>query len=156
MKRALELAKKAFDEGEVPVGALIVYKDQIISEAHNQTEFLLDPSAHAELLAIRKACQVLGNWRLSNCTLYTTLEPCAMCAGAIIQARLKKVVWGAPDIRCGGGVLLDGRYEIHSVEYEKNIMADASAQLLRDFFKRRRHVRGDDRAAERETAQAGT
>ncbi len=155
MKRALELAKKAFNEGEVPVGALIIYKDQIISEAYNQTEFLLDPSAHAEMLAIRRACKVLGNWRLMDCTLYTTLEPCAMCAGAIIQARLKKVVWGAPDIRCGGGELLNGRYEIHQVEFEKNVMADEAAQLMKDFFKERRHARGDDRAAERQVAQAG-
>ncbi len=159
MKRALELAQIAFDKGEVPVGAVVVYDDQIIAQGYNQTEFLLDPTAHAEVLAIRNACDYLGNWRLSECTLYTTLEPCAMCAGAILQARLKKVVWAAPDIRCGGGGswinVLEGGFEIHQVEVEKGLMADEASKLMKNFFKERRDARRNDRAAKGQTAEAG-
>lgn len=159
MKRALELAQIAFNEGEVPVGAVIVCDELIVAEGYNQTEFLLDPTAHAEILAIREACDLLGNWRLSNCTLYTTLEPCAMCAGAILQARLKKVVWAAPDIRCGGGGswinVLDGGFEIHKVEIEKGLLADEASQLMKNFFKERRNARGDDRAAKSQAVEIG-
>ena len=144
MQRAIQLAQKAFELDEVPVGAVIVLDGEIISEGYNQTEKLKDPTAHAEIMAIRAACEKLGNWRLSGCTLYTTLEPCAMCAGAILQARLKKVVWGAPDIRCGGNGsfidVLEGGFEIHRVDVVRGVMEEESAALMKAFFRKRRGV----------------
>src|SRR5260370_487816 len=95
MRLALGEARQAFDEGEVPIGAVVVHGEQVIAAAHNQRETLRDPTAHAEMIAITQAAEALGSWRLLDCTLYVTLEPCPMCAGAIVQARLPAVVYGA-------------------------------------------------------------
>src|SRR5579872_3511266 len=97
MRLALDEARQAFDEGEVPVGAVIVHGERVIATAHNQRELLRDPTAHAEMLAITQAAEALSSWRLLDCTLYVTLEPCPMCAGAIVQARIPTVVYGATD-----------------------------------------------------------
>ncbi|MCP5508947.1 MAG: nucleoside deaminase [Chlamydiales bacterium] len=158
MKYALQLAKNAYALGEVPIGAVIVYKGRVIAEAHNETEKMGDPTAHAELLCIQRAAKALGNWRLIGCTLYCTLEPCAMCAGAILEARLDKVVWGAPDLRCGAGGswvdLFDGSFAIHKVAVERGLCQEESAHLMRQFFKERRDARGNDCIARKKAAQS--
>ncbi len=157
MKVALELAREAYRLGEVPVGAVITLDGQIIAKAHNETEKLKDPTAHAELLCIQRAAKELGNWRLNGCILYCTLEPCAMCAGAILESRLAKVIWAAPDLRCGANGswvnLLDGSFAIHQIEVESGEFARESAQLMREFFKERRDARRDDNAAREKAAQ---
>jgi len=142
MRMALEEAKKSYTLGEVPIGAVLVKNDIVIASAHNLVEALRDPSAHAEMLCIRKAAQVLGGWRLTDCILYTTVEPCAMCFGVIVLARLKKIVWGASDIRqgaCGSWVdLLHANHPIHQIAYQKGILQEESSVLLKSFFKKRR------------------
>jgi tRNA(adenine34) deaminase len=135
---ALKEAKKAFYYGEVPVGAVVVKDSQVISRAFNRKEFLQDPTAHAELLAIREASRKLNSWRLTGCTLYTTLEPCVMCCGAIIQARVSRLVYAALDPKFGGveslySILTDPRGN-HRVEVVKIELEEASA-VLREFFK---------------------
>ncbi len=140
---ALKLAKKAYDMGEVPVGAIVVRDSDgaIIGEGYNEREAARSPIAHAEITAITKACDLLGGWRLDNCTLYVTLEPCPMCAGAIVNARLKKVVFGAYDSKngCCGSVLdilsIKGGY---NPTYEGGIMEQECADMLKNFFKERR------------------
>ena len=102
MRQALDEARAAFEEDEVPVGAVVVHEERVIAQAHNQRETLNDPTAHAEMIAITQAAEALGSWRLTNCTLYVTLEPCPMCAGAIVQARLPTVIFGAADPKGGG------------------------------------------------------
>lgn len=142
MEEALKEAESAFAQGEVPVGAVIVFQNQIITRAHNHVETLFDATAHAELLCIRKASHHLSNWRLTGCTLYTTLEPCPMCAGALISSRIDRVVWGAPDIRQGAGgsliSLLGQPHPIHTPQVTSGILADPSAALLKQFFKEKR------------------
>lgn len=142
MFEALTEAKKAFAIGEVPVGAVLVLRGEIIARAHNMTESMQDPSAHAELLCIRIASKKLGNWRLTGSTLYTTLEPCSMCAGAAILGRVEKVVWGAPDLRHGAAGsfidLLGANHPIHQVEYASGYLADECATLMKEFFQQRR------------------
>src|SRR6188508_2415191 len=101
MFEALQMAQQAFDEGEVPIGAVIVHDDRIIAAAGNQREQLKDPTAHAEMIAITQAAESLGSWRLLDCTLYVTLEPCPMCAGAIVQARIPTVIYGTTDAKAG-------------------------------------------------------
>src|SRR6187399_2934966 len=101
MRMAIAEAEAALSEEEVPVGAVIVHEDQVVAAAHNQREQLRDPTAHAEMIAITQAAESLGSWRLEGCTLYVTLEPCPMCAGAILQARIPEVVYGAPDPKAG-------------------------------------------------------
>jgi tRNA(adenine34) deaminase len=142
MLRALAEAARAADEDEVPVGAIIVRDDQIIASAHNQRERLQDPTAHAEMIAITQAAASLGSWRLENCALYVTLEPCPMCAGAIVQARLPLVVFGAADPK-GGAVaslyqILQDRRLNHRAAVVGGVLAAESSQLLRDFFTRQR------------------
>jgi len=102
MRRALSLARLALTEGEIPVGAVVVRDGQIIGEGRNTRETLLDPAGHAEINALRAAAKVLGTWRMTGCTLYVTLEPCCMCAGAIVQSRIKRVIFGAYDAQAGG------------------------------------------------------
>ena len=142
MGLALYQAKKAYAMGEVPVGAVFVWKGEVIASAHNLVESLQDASAHAELLCIRTAAEHLGNWRLSEGILYSTLEPCAMCAGAILLSRVRTLVWGAPDLRHGAGGswvnLFDGSHPIHHIEVRKNIAEEACAELMRSFFRDRR------------------
>ena len=141
MKKALSEAKLASIEGEVPVGAVIVKDGEIISAAHNLRENTGDATGHAEVLAIRKACETLGGWHLEKCTLYVTLEPCPMCMGAIINSRLGKVVYGAKDAKAGAcGSVIDLRsYPLnHKPQVESGFMSEESLSILSDFFKQKR------------------
>jgi len=142
MEKAISQAQKAYDLGEVPVGALIIRKGEVLSEAHNLTGSMKDPTAHAEVLAIRKASERLRDWRLVGCTLYTTLEPCAMCAGALVLSRIERLVFGAADPKSGmvgslGNLVCDDRLN-HRLEVTSGILQDESADLLRSYFKNRR------------------
>jgi tRNA(adenine34) deaminase len=145
MRFALVEAQKAYEANEVPIGAVLVFQNQIISSAYNQVESLKDATAHAEMLCLKKAAEKLGNWRLLDCTLYCTLEPCLMCAGAMILFRVKTLVWGAPDLRHGaGGSLMDVfaiDHPIHQLEIRQGILKDESASLLKKFFQERRQER---------------
>ena len=142
MARALELARDAAAAGEVPVGALIVREGQVVGEGHNRTVIDADPTTHAEVVAIRRAAGTLGDWRLLDCTLYVTLEPCAMCAGAIVLARIPRVVFGALDPKAGMvqslGSLLQDRRLNHRCEVTGGVLAAESGELLRSFFRERR------------------
>jgi tRNA(adenine34) deaminase len=142
MEVALAEARAAMAAGDVPVGALIVRGDEIISRASNRTLQDQDPTAHAETLALRDASRVVGHWRLSGCTIYVTLEPCAMCAGALVLARIDRVVFGAWDDKAGmagsvGDLLRHPRLN-HRPEVLGGVLADETGALLRDFFARRR------------------
>lgn len=145
MKAALKEAKKAYDKLEVPVGAVIVKDGKIIARAHNLKETKFDTTRHAEILAIQKASKKLNSWRLLDCEMYVTLEPCSMCAGALINSRIKKVYIGASDEKTGaiGSVLnlLDDYTFNHKVEYEKGILQDECEELLKDFFKNLRKIK---------------
>ena len=142
MSQAIKLAKKAQSEGEVPVGAVLVVNGKVIGEGWNQVIAQQDPTAHAEVQAIRSACQTENNYRLSDATLYVTLEPCSMCAGALVHARVKTVVYGARDPRTGaaGSVfsILDTNQLNHRCQVIEGVLADESADLLKMFFKARR------------------
>ena len=139
---ALELAQKASVLGEVPVGALVVLNDEIIGEGFNQPISLSDPTAHAEVMAIRNAAKVLQNYRLPEATLYVTIEPCTMCAGAMIHARIKRVVYGAAELKSGvaesNGRFFDNAYLNHQVDVEGGVMADRCSSLISNFFAERR------------------
>jgi tRNA(adenine34) deaminase len=138
MNLALEEAKKAFQIGEVPVGAIIVCNGEVISRAHNLKEILQDSTMHAEINAIRQASKKLGTWRLEECDMYVTLEPCPMCAGAIIQARIKNLYIATKDPKggaCGSVVNLFSNPWNHQVNVEFGIMKEESSKLLKDFFK---------------------
>lgn len=141
MRKALALASKAAALDEVPVGALIVREGKILSSGFNKREKLKSPTAHAELLAIQKASEKLGGWRLPQCTLYVTLEPCPMCAGAIINARIPRVVYGAPDPKAGalGSVynLAEGKLN-HTPEITSGVLQKECGQVLSDYFKNKR------------------
>lgn len=142
MKKAIELAKKAELLNEVPIGALIVKDGEVIAEAYNLREIEQRSIAHAELLAIDKACQALNTWRLTGCTLYVTLEPCPMCAGAIIQSRVDRVVYGARDPKAGcvGSIydlLTEQRFN-HQCEVQQGVLAEECGQLLTNFFRKLR------------------
>lgn len=143
MTAALEQAKLAEREGDVPVGAIVVRGGTILSRASNYTVRDQDPTAHSEVLAIREAAKVLGTWRLTGCTLYVTLEPCAMCAGAIVVARLDRLVFGAWDDKAGMvgsvGDLVRHPKLNHRAEVLGGLRAEESAELLRSFFKTRRN-----------------
>ena len=142
MSRALELAHQAERMGEVPVGAVLVLNNECVAEAWNQPVAAHDPSAHAEILALRQAGQKLGNYRLGDTTLYVTLEPCAMCAGAIIQARIARLVFGAADTRAGAGgsvfQILDSDKLNHRVRITAGVLEAACTGILQEFFKKRR------------------
>ena len=142
MQEALEEARLAADSGEVPIGAVVIREGQIVARGQNRVLRNLDPTAHAEIVALRAAAAYLGNYRLINCTLYVTLEPCAMCAGAMIHARLDRLVFGATDPKAGaaGSVLavLNHPRLNHQMQVEQGILADESSQLLRGFFRDRR------------------
>ena len=141
MQAALALAKEAFDDGEVPVGAVVVRKGEIVGKGRNRREKGKNALYHAELEAINNACQRLGGWRLWECELYVTLEPCPMCAGAIVNARIPQVYFGAYDSKngCCGSVanVLELEYGYHPA-YEGGVMEEECAALLRDFFKQLR------------------
>ncbi len=137
MQQALREARCAYDEGEIPVGAVIAYGDTLLARAHNSTELLHDPTAHAEMLAITAATEALGAKYLSDCTLYVTLEPCVMCAGALGWAQIGRIVYGASDEKRGFARL--GRSMLHTkTEVEQGLMEEECRQLLLDFFKERR------------------
>lgn len=142
MRAALLLAVHAAEEGEVPVGAIIVYNGDVIGRGNNRVIRDSDPTAHAEIVAMRDAARHLGNYRLTGCMLYATLEPCAMCAGAILHARIQRLVYAAPDPKAGacGSVLsvLNHPQLNHRVELEAGVLAGESATLLRTFFRKRR------------------
>ena len=145
MKEALREAKKAFEKGEPPVGAVIVRDGEIIARGHNLRESLQDPTAHAEMLAIRAAAAELGRWRLNDCEIYVTLEPCVMCAGAMVLARLSRLVYGADDPKAGAvrsliNLVSDERFN-HQIEVTSGILAAECGNLLRDFFSSRRKDR---------------
>ncbi len=142
MEAALAQARLAAEGGEVPIGAVVVYQGMIIAHAQNCVIRHVDPTAHAEIIAMRTAAKALSNYRLCGCTLYVTLEPCAMCAGAMIHARIDRLVYAAPDPKAGacGSVLavLNHPQLNHQMEVEQGILADESAELLRSFFRERR------------------
>lgn len=142
MGKAIEEAKIAAAVGEIPVGAVVIYQKKAIARAYNLRETLPCATAHAELLAIEKACRALGRWRLTGCTLYVTVEPCPMCAGAIVNSRLDRVVYGCDDPK-GGAVrslfqIVDNPALNHRVEVTDGIRADECAAIMRDFFRSRR------------------
>jgi tRNA(adenine34) deaminase len=142
MRLALEEARLAAEEDEVPVGAIVVAAGRVVASAHNQREQLADPTAHAEMIALTQAAAALGSWRLEGCTLYVTLEPCPMCAGAILQARVPTVVWGAADPKAGAVASLYRLFEDqrlnHRVTHIGGIMADECGRILSDFFRGKR------------------
>ncbi|MBQ2661299.1 MAG: tRNA adenosine(34) deaminase TadA [Clostridia bacterium] len=141
MQAALKMAQLAFDMDEVPVGAVIEHEGQIIAEAHNLVEKNNDASAHAELLAMKEAAQKLGTWRLSECTLYVTLEPCAMCAGAAVNFRLKSIVFGAYDKNfgaCGSSFDLTDGFMTSKVEVIGGVLEKECSRVLTDYFKAKR------------------
>ena len=145
MRAALNEAKKAYKKEEVPVGVVIVKEGKIIAKAHNLKESKKDTTCHAEILAIKKASKKLNSWRLENCEMYVTLEPCSMCAGALIQARIKKVYIGAMDEKTGaaGSVLnLFNDYTFnHKVEVENGVMKTECQEILKKFFKELRELK---------------
>ena len=138
MKFALEEAQKGALEGEVPVGAVITLNDEIIAQAHNLTETLNDPTAHAEMLVIKEASQKLGRWRLTGCSLYVTIEPCSMCAGAIVWSRIDNLYIGADDPKAGacGSVLniVENEKLNHQVKVHRGILREQCSNLMREFF----------------------
>lgn len=143
MQRALELAARAEALGEVPVGAVLVCGDQLVGEGWNQPISSCDPTAHAEIVALRQAAQTLHNYRLPGCRLYITLEPCTMCAGAMIHARLDEIIFAASEPRAGvvvsNACVFDDPHYNHRVRYRGGVLAEAAAAQLQAFFKRRRH-----------------
>ena len=142
MKLALEQATRAADAGEIPVGAVIVQGDTLLAKAHNQVELLKDPTAHAEIIAITQAAAALGDWRLLDTVLYVTKEPCPMCAGAIVSARIPLVVWGMTDPRRGGAISLFNMFGNealnHRPRFRAGVMEEECRRLMLDFFRRRR------------------
>lgn len=142
MTIALEEAREALREGEVPVGAAIVRRDEIIARAHNRSISTGDPSAHAEILAIRSAAGQMGNYRLVGTTLYVTLEPCVMCAGALLHARVERLVFGAPDPKGGAVVslytILSDKRMNHSVEVTGGVLREECGEILSGFFRQKR------------------
>ncbi|MEE3369644.1 MAG: tRNA adenosine(34) deaminase TadA [Planctomycetota bacterium] len=144
MRAALQQAELALSENEVPVGAVIVRNERIIAAAHNQREQLRDPTAHAEMIAITQAAEAVGGWRLLECTLYVTLEPCPMCAGAILQARIPNLVYGAADPKAGAvsslfRLLGDARLN-HRTEVVPSVLDEDCGRILSDFFSQRRRA----------------
>jgi tRNA(adenine34) deaminase len=142
MRQALEEARAAGGEGDVPVGAVVARGDEVVARAGNAREREQDPTAHAEILALRQAARAVGSWHLEGCTLYVTLEPCAMCAGALVLARIDRLVLGAADPKAGfagslGDIVRDGRLN-HEVEVTVGVLAEECGEVLRAFFAERR------------------
>jgi len=148
MQKAFREAERAYDADEVPVGAVVVKDNQIIGRGRNMVEQLNDPTAHAEIIAITAACDTLGEKWLTDCTLYVTLEPCPMCAGAIVHARLKRLVFGAFDEKAGAtstlyNIVQDDRLN-HQVDVVSGLESDRSGSILRDFFRQKRESAGPE------------
>jgi tRNA(adenine34) deaminase len=146
MRLALQAALVAEENGDVPIGTVIVHEGRIIAKAYNQREQLKDPTAHAEIIALTQAATALGMWRLHGGTIYVTLEPCPMCAGALVLARLDRLVYGCPDPKTGAcgslyDIVRDGRLN-HRLEVTTGVLADDCTALLQDFFRRRRRGNG--------------
>ncbi len=142
MKAAIDQAFVAEEHDEVPIGAVIVYEGKIIGRAHNQREMLGDPTAHAEMIAITQAAEYVGNWRLNGCTIYVTLEPCPMCAGAIVLARMDRLVYGCADPKAGAcgtlyNIVQDERLN-HGVEITTGVLSQQCGGLLSEFFRKKR------------------
>ncbi len=142
MKMAIDCAYIAEENGDVPIGCVIVYENRLIAKGYNQREQLQDPTAHAEILALTAAAAELGTWRLHGCTIYVTLEPCTMCAGALVLARIDQLVYGCDDPKTGAvkslyNIVQDGRLN-HQIEVVSGILEDQCSQMLSDFFARRR------------------
>jgi len=142
MRAALAEAQKGFEKGEVPVGAVVVVDGRVIARAHNLRESLIDPTAHAEILAIKKAAKKLGGWRLNKASVYTTLEPCPMCAGAIVHARVGELIYGADDPKAGAcgsimNVVSSGHLN-HRVEVISGVLKKESSEILKKFFEKLR------------------
>ncbi len=149
MARALEQARAAWTEEEVPIGAVVVHDGRLIAEARNRTRTWHDPTGHAEMVALRRAAASIGDWRLLDATLYVTLEPCAMCAGAMVLARVRRVVFATADPKAGmcgslGNIVQDARLN-HRAELTSDVLAEPCAELLRAFFRARRKPNGDVR-----------
>ena len=142
MRKALDQARVAFEANEVPVGAVVVHQDRVIAEAYNQREMLTDPTAHAEMIALTQAAEVLGSWRLLDCILYVTLEPCPMCAGAIVQARVPTVIYGTDDPKAGACKSLyqitDDRRLNHQASVMGGVLQEECRAILQEFFARQR------------------
>ena len=149
MEQALKQAKKAYEKGEIPVGAIIVKNHKIIARAYNEKEYKLDTTKHAEILAIQKASKKLQAWRLTDCDMYVTLEPCSMCAGAIIQSRIRKLYIGTMDAKtgaCGSVLNLLKDYPFnHQVEVETGMLQLECEQILKQFFKELREKKGQNK-----------
>jgi len=142
MKLALKQAKKGCKKGEVPVGAILVKDGKVIAKAHNTREKSNLATGHAEINVIEKANKILKSWRLDSCTLYVTIEPCPMCAGAIIQSRIENVVYGAKDIKSGAHESVTNLFDLkfnHKVNVEHGIMEDECGEIITDFFKKKRN-----------------
>lgn len=143
MSLAIKEAKKAIKKDEVPVGAIIVKNNKVIARGHNLRETSKDPTNHAEIVAIRKACKKLNDWQLVDCELYVTIEPCIMCSGAIIQSRISKVVYGAKDEKGGGFSgsidVLEAKNINHKPEIVGGVLKEECSQLVKDFFKTKRN-----------------
>ena len=156
MKEALKLARKAYALGEVPIGCVIVYEGKIIGRGYNRRNTDKNTLAHAEITAINRASKKMGDWRLEDCTLYVTLEPCQMCAGAIVQSRITNVVMGCmnPKAGCGGSVLniLEMPEFNHQVNVVRGVMEEECSQILQDFFKELR-IRNKEEKAAKKTQQ---
>jgi len=158
MGQALEEAKKAALLGEVPIGAVLVYKGEVIARAHNLRETTQNATTHAELMVIQEACKQLGSWRLEETTLYVTLEPCPMCAGAILQSRVQRVVYGARDIKAGCvdslyHLLNDARFN-HECDVTEGMMAEQCGQILTDFFRALRERKKAEKKARKLTEES--
>ena len=142
MRVAIEAAKIAEENGDVPIGAVIVYKNQIIGKAYNQREQLADPTAHAEIIALTQAAAALENWHLNGCTMYVTLEPCPMCAGALVLSRMDRLVYGCDDPKAGAcgslyNIVTDGRLN-HRLEVTSGVLQEQCREQLQEFFAQRR------------------
>jgi tRNA(adenine34) deaminase len=142
MRTAIDQAKIADENGDVPIGAVIVHKNQIIAKAYNQREQLQDPTAHAEIIALTQAAAAMENWHLNGCTMYVTLEPCPMCAGALVLARIDRLVYGCDDPKTGAvkslyNIVQDSRLN-HRLEVTSDVLADECGKLLTEFFQQRR------------------
>ena len=143
MRIAIDSAKIAQDNGDVPIGAVIVYNNQIIAKAYNQREQLQDPTAHAEIIALTQAAAALENWHLNGCTIYVTLEPCPMCAGALVLSRIDRLVYGCDDPKSGAckslyNIVQDERLN-HRLKVESGVLVEECSKQLQDFFQYKRH-----------------
>ena len=150
MNEALKEARKAFAKDEVPVGAVLVHEGRIVSRGHNQVELLQDATAHAEVLCLTSGSVALKNWRLSGATLYSTLEPCCMCAGAMFSCRIDRLVFGASDLRvgvCGSWInVFAHEHPIHKLEIVRGVLEEESSALMREFFQKTRKKKNEPRS----------